>query len=151
MANWNLGDPATGGNSAPGVKSVFVQFRDGAGRQTGSYSDTIEYILDGDGDGVSDSSDNCLTVANPAQRDTDADNLGNYCDPDIAPAANDCAINFGDLAALKQAFLTSPGDADWNPDADFDGDNSVTFGDVAIMKSYFLGVPGPSGLPNDCD
>lgn len=151
VVNWNLGDPATGGNSTAGLKSVFVQYRDGALRQTPSYSDTIEYIVDADGDGISDNADNCLTVSNSAQRDTDADNLGNYCDPDIAPAANDCSVNFADLAALKQAFLSTPGDANWNQDADFDGNNSVSFSDVAIMKSFFLTAPGPSGLPNDCD
>ena len=37
---------------------------------------------DTDGDGVPNSLDNCPTVANPAQTDTDSDGLGDACDPD---------------------------------------------------------------------
>jgi hypothetical protein len=38
---------------------------------------------DQDGDGVPDSQDNCPTVANPDQRDTDGDKIGDACDDDI--------------------------------------------------------------------
>jgi sugar lactone lactonase YvrE len=38
---------------------------------------------DGDADGVIDAVDNCPAVANPDQRDTDHDGLGDACDPDI--------------------------------------------------------------------
>jgi hypothetical protein len=39
-------------------------------------------VLDTDGDGVPDATDNCDTVANPDQIDTDGDTLGNACDAD---------------------------------------------------------------------
>src|SRR4051794_20705653 len=38
---------------------------------------------DADRDGVLDDADNCKTVANPDQQDTDADGVGNSCDPDM--------------------------------------------------------------------
>lgn len=39
-------------------------------------------LPDEDGDGASDSQDNCPTQANPYQKDTDADGLGDVCDPE---------------------------------------------------------------------
>jgi hypothetical protein len=39
-------------------------------------------VIDTDGDGVPDSSDNCSSVANPGQTDTDADGQGDACDTD---------------------------------------------------------------------
>ena len=41
-------------------------------------------VLDSDGDGVPDSSDNCPTVANPSQADADADGIGDACDNCLA-------------------------------------------------------------------
>ena len=109
-----------------------------------------EIVLDIDRDGVFDSGDNCTQRANAAQRDTDGDGLGNACDPDIAPQPNDCMVNFPDLNAIKDAFFTTPAAPNWNPDADFDGDDIVNFADLQRMKDVFFGAPGPSGIGNDC-
>lgn len=112
---------------------------------------TIDLSVDSDDDTIADLLDNCTLVANADQRDTDTDDIGNLCDPDMAPQPNDCAVNFADLAAMKSAFLANPGSGNWNPDADLDGDANINFGDVALLKSYFLGTPGPSGKTNACD
>ncbi|MFK8031094.1 MAG: hypothetical protein AB8G18_12735 [Gammaproteobacteria bacterium] len=115
-------------------------------------------VGDTDGDGLLDFEDNCISAPNPAQDDSDGDGIGNSCDADIAggvPGENDCVVNFLDLAALSEAFLSSPGSPNWNPDADIWGpggepDGVVNFLDVSRLPQLFLAVPGPSGRGNLC-
>jgi poly(3-hydroxybutyrate) depolymerase len=57
---------------------------------------------DDDEDGVTDTADNCVLVANNNQRDTNSDGFGNICDPDLN---NDCVVNFVDLGMMKSLFL----------------------------------------------
>lgn len=98
---------------------------------------------DDDEDGVPDSTDNCTLVSNADQRDTNGDDFGNACDPDLN---NDNVVDFGDLPALQQAFFSQDGDPNWNPDADITGDGVVDFGDLPTVQSLFFQPPGPSGL-----
>jgi hypothetical protein len=97
--------------------------------------------VDSDGDGVDDSVDNCTDVANPAQRDTDGDGHGNFCDSDFN---QDCSVNFVDLSLMKSVFFTA------DPETDLNGDGLVNFLDLAIIKSRFFGTPGPSASPSLC-
>ncbi|MFK8032260.1 MAG: Ig-like domain-containing protein [Gammaproteobacteria bacterium] len=90
--------------------------------------------IDSDGDGVSDSLDNCQLVANSDQRDTNNDGFGNLCDPDLN---NDNIVNFLDVALFADVFLGS------NADADFNGDGATNFLDYVIVSNYFLLPPGP--------
>ncbi|MEL7449670.1 MAG: S8 family serine peptidase [Pseudomonadota bacterium] len=110
-----------------GIETIIVPL----GQQT-----TPDCSADTDGDGVVDADDNCTLVINPAQRDTDGDGYGNYCDPDLN---QDLQINFTDLGMMKSVFFTP------DPDADLDGDGAVSFSDLSILKQMFFTVPGPSG------
>jgi hypothetical protein len=91
--------------------------------------------MDTDGDGVIDSSDNCIQVQNSLQRDTDGDGYGNFCDPDFD---NNLIVGSADLAYFKSKFFSN------DPDADLNGDGIVSGGDLAIFKPMFFQPPGPS-------
>ncbi len=99
--------------------------------------------LDSDADGIGDSLDNCVLLANASQLDSNGDGIGNLCDPDLD---NDGNVNFNDLGILSAAFFSNAGSANWNADADLDGDGNVNFNDLGIMGSFFFSVPGPSGI-----
>ena len=94
--------------------------------------------LDTDGDGVDDSIDNCILVANADQRDTNGDGFGNVCDPDLD---NNVIVNFGDVGAWVPFFNTVAGDVD----QDFNGDGFANFLDYALFPQFFNQPPGPSG------
>jgi len=49
----------------------------------GLLTQLVKTLVDTDGDGVEDSVDNCIYVANPSQDDTDGDGMGDVCDTDI--------------------------------------------------------------------
>ncbi|MFK8017293.1 MAG: PA14 domain-containing protein, partial [Gammaproteobacteria bacterium] len=110
-------------------------------RQIGQEED--EALADSDGDGVSDSADNCLLIANAPQRDTNQDGFGNACDADLN---GDLQINITDLGLLRASFFAVPPDPTWNADADFNGDGVVSIIDLGIMRNSFFGTPGPSAL-----
>lgn len=101
-------------------------------------------LLDGDedSDGVLDFLDNCLSVPNPDQRDTNNDGVGNPCDPDLD---NNGVVDVPDLNIIRRAFFTLPPMLNWNPDADFDGDDFVGFADMAMLADAMDQKPGPSG------
>ncbi len=93
--------------------------------------------VDSDNDGVLNSADNCILVANPNQRDTNGDGFGNYCDPDLDDSG---LVDTLDFLAFRSAF----GSAD--PDADFDGNGIVATSDFLILRNFFGQPPGPSGV-----
>lgn len=99
------------------------------------------FATDADGDGVTNSADNCQDIANPFQRDTDNDNYGNICDADFN---NDCVVNGVDLGIMKLRFFGA------DPDADLNGDGVVNAVDLGLLRARFFATPGPSGVQNVC-
>ena len=97
----------------------------------------LEPALDSDNDGLIDSMDNCILVPNPAQRDTDNDGYGNYCDADLN---QDLQTDLIDFSLFGIVFATA------DPDADFNGDGSVDLIDFSLFRDMFGSPPGPSGL-----
>jgi len=101
----------------------------------------LESILDIDGDSIADRNDNCTLIANEDQRDTNGDDFGNMCDPDLDDSD---VTNFADIFIFNLAFNSEIGDANCDPDADFDGNGYINFLDLALITDYYLLGPGPS-------
>ena len=99
---------------------------------------------DTDSDGLPDSQDNCIDVANADQRDTDGDGYGNRCDPDFN---NDGIVGPYDLSVFKAVYGSTSA-----PDQDLNGDGIVGPYDLSAFKAYYGKSPGPSckDLPNGC-
>ena len=91
-------------------------------------------LPDADGDGIVDTADNCLSVPNANQRDSNADGFGNACDLDLN---NDGIVNAVDLGRLRDVFFTADADADAN------GDGQVNAVDLGLMRNAFFTSVGP--------
>lgn len=102
-----------------------------------------------DRDGIRDEEDNCLDVANPDQRDSNRDGIGNHCDPDVD---NDGRVDTswggiypvderGDLESIALTARNGP----YDPDHDLDGDGLVDDRDLALAQLWLFRRPGPSG------
>jgi hypothetical protein len=80
-------------------------------------------VVDTDGDGITDASDNCPTVANADQANNDGDSFGDACDPDddndgVLDATDNCQFT----ANVGQADADSDGAGDaCDTDDDNDG------------------------------
>ena len=101
---------------------------------------------DMDSDGVPDSLDNCLTVANPppaSDCDTDMDGYGNVCDADLN---NDGLVNGLDFSDFHEC-VTSGSDPD-GLGCDLNCDTLRNESDFSsFLPAYEAGTPpGPSGL-----
>ncbi len=96
----------------------------------------IAIAFDSDGDGVDDTLDNCIEIANADQRDSNGDGFGSVCDADLD---DNGFVNFADLSLFKSAFGSN------NADADFDGNGFVNFADLSAFKLMFGKPPGPAG------
>lgn len=111
--------------------------------------------LDSDGDGIINSEDNCIAVANPEQLDFESDGLGDACDPDDD---NDGAYDSQDDFPLDTSrYLDLDGDGlAIHEDLDNDGDGLednvdncpyVANADQADVN----GIDDGSGLGDACE
>lgn len=102
-------------------------------------------IIDSDGDGIPDSTDNYPHVANPDQKDTDGDGVGDACDncPKVAnPDQKDSNGNgIGDACEPPPPPMR----------CDVNGDKSIDYRDLsAILRAVPSRASGPTD-PRDAD
>jgi uncharacterized repeat protein (TIGR01451 family) len=140
MVSWQLNSLAAGAN---GVLEVTVDFGSfgtydneaqidyKVGLNDFSFltnSTSTDYVQDSDGDGVGDSSDNCIQMSNPGQADSDGDGVGDVCDSDRdGDGVDNTTDNCPGSDNPSQADLDANGVGDaCDPDRDGDGiDNGV--------------------------
>ena len=100
-------------------------------------------VADTDQDGIADVTDNCISVANAEQLDTDGDGIGNMCDCDFN---QDNFCGGPDFTLFIGCFNAATGGNPTCEAADMNGDGFVGGPDYSLFIGGFNGAPGPSGL-----
>jgi hypothetical protein len=102
--------------------------------------------VDTDGDTIIDPHDNCVTVSNSNQKDSNTDGYGNRCDCDFG-GDNVCGVP--DFFAFQPGFglMTTEHGGTFPADRDMTCDSTVGVPDFFLFQPGFGTPPGPSGLP----
>ena len=94
-------------------------------------------VNDSDLDGIVDSDDNCIEIANADQRDSNEDGVGNACDGDFDGS---CLVSFEDLGIMKAAFFL--GGCTGDPDRDSSNPACLTRTEQDLIQGWI-----DAGLP----
>lgn len=103
---------------------------------------SVAHAIDSDGDGVDDVFDNCVTYANPLQRDSDGDGFGNRCDVDFDQSGQ---ADGRDVRHFTR--MLRQGD----PGADIDENGVVDAHDAIAAVPLWGKPPGPGAAVQDTD
>ena len=87
--------------------------------------------IDSDGDGVSDTDDNCTSHSNPNQLDGDNDNIGNRCDADFN---NDDVLDNNDALLMRTMMQQKHPAVDLNEDGRFNGADIMVFRELWLER-----------------
>jgi hypothetical protein len=99
---------------------------------------------DSDEDGSGDMCDNCTEIPNSGQQDSDEDGYGNSCDGDLN---NDYVTGIPDFNIFRDCInMPGQGARDGCFIADFNSDHRVDNIDFQLIQEMFGSPPGPSGL-----
>lgn len=88
---------------------------------------------DRDGDGVCNRVDNCRTVPNGDQLDTDSDGSGDACDIDFDENGR---VDIRDVFTLLRALGSAVGDPAYVDEVDLDGNGVIDREDLALFHAY---------------
>jgi hypothetical protein len=111
---------------------------------------------DQDNDTVADIIDNCISVLNTDQADSDSDGIGNACDPDFDQDSDGITNQFDNcdlIANTTQADYNSDGEGDvcdTNSDSDTDGVMDASDNCISIVNPTQADINN-NGIGNACE
>jgi hypothetical protein len=149
--------PVTAVSVADFAPASLVIDSDGDGVPRPIDSDDLDASVSGDtdGDGVDNAADNCVTVANADQLDTDGDSEGNACDNDddndgVADATDAFPLDAAESVDTDGDGVGNNTDTTPNGDTDNDGVDNLADNCVSVSNTNQLDTD-TDGMGDACD